>query len=149
MSVKSLDTGQQLAVVPAGDQDLGVCAGGGLQEGQRASGELMLLNKSDLIFPVRYKMQDQSFSSFFSFSFFFLVVCDFGMHGNVKCRRRVQRRKTPQFPAIRQKQRKKEIKTGRIGAIGERVSSESHPRGDNVRELALRLVEQISVGASG
>jgi len=52
VSVKCLDTGQQLAVVAAGDQDLGVRAGGGLQQGQRTGGELVLLNKSDLIFPV-------------------------------------------------------------------------------------------------
>lgn len=32
VSVKGLDTGQQLAVVAAGDQDLGVRAGGGLQQ---------------------------------------------------------------------------------------------------------------------
>lgn len=52
VSVKSLDTGQELTVVTAGDQDLGVCAGGGLQEGERAGGELVLLDESDLIFPV-------------------------------------------------------------------------------------------------
>ena len=50
VSVKGLDTGQELAVVSAGDQDLGVRAGGGLQEGQRAGGELVLLDESDLIF---------------------------------------------------------------------------------------------------
>ena len=51
VSVKGLDTGQELAVVPARDQDLGVGAGGGLQERQRAGGELVLLDESDLIFP--------------------------------------------------------------------------------------------------
>lgn len=55
MSVKSLDAGQQLAVVAAGDQDLGVCAGGGLQEGERAGGELVLLNESNLIFAVEMR----------------------------------------------------------------------------------------------
>lgn len=58
VSVKSLDTGQQLAVVSAGDQDLGVSAGGGLQERQRTGGELVLLDESDLIFSVKCKMQD-------------------------------------------------------------------------------------------
>lgn len=53
VSVKGLDAGQQLAVVPAGDQDLGVRAGGGLQKGQRAGGELMLLDQSDFVLPVR------------------------------------------------------------------------------------------------
>lgn len=52
MSVKGLDPRQELAVVAAGDQDLGVGAGGGLQEGQRARGEFVLLDLSDLIFPV-------------------------------------------------------------------------------------------------
>lgn len=50
VSVKSLDTGQQLAVVSAGNQDLGVCAGGGLEKRQGTGGELVLLNESDLIF---------------------------------------------------------------------------------------------------
>jgi hypothetical protein len=52
VSVKGLDPSQELAVVAAGDQDLGVCAGGGLQEGQRAGGEFVLLDLGDLIFPV-------------------------------------------------------------------------------------------------
>lgn len=56
VSVKSLDTGQQLAVVSAGNQNLGVCAGGGLEERQGTGGELVLLNESDLIFTV--EMQD-------------------------------------------------------------------------------------------
>jgi hypothetical protein len=36
----------------------GVSAGGGLQERQRAGGELVLLDESDLIFSVKCKMQD-------------------------------------------------------------------------------------------
>lgn len=55
MSVKGLDTGQQLAVVTAGDQHLGVCAGGGLQERERAGGELVLFDLSDLIFTVEMR----------------------------------------------------------------------------------------------
>lgn len=51
VSVKCLDTGKQLAVVTAGDQDLGVRTGGGLEEGQRSGSELVLLNESNLIFP--------------------------------------------------------------------------------------------------
>jgi hypothetical protein len=38
------------------DQNLGVRAGGGLQKRQRASGQLMLLDKSDLIFPVNARL---------------------------------------------------------------------------------------------
>jgi hypothetical protein len=56
VSVKGLDTGQELAVVSARDQNLGVRAGGGLQKRQRASGQLMLLDKSDLIFPVNARL---------------------------------------------------------------------------------------------
>lgn len=52
MAIKGLDPSQKLTVVAAGDQDLSVCAGGGLQEGERAGGELVLLDQSDLIFPV-------------------------------------------------------------------------------------------------
>lgn len=63
VSVKSLDTGQQLAVVSAGNQDLGVCAGGGLEERQGTGGELVLLNQSDLIFTV--EMQDARLVFFF------------------------------------------------------------------------------------
>lgn len=51
VSVKGLDAGQELAIVSAGDQHLGVVAAGGRQEGERTGGELVLLDKSDLIFP--------------------------------------------------------------------------------------------------
>lgn len=71
VSVKSLDTGQQLAVVSAGNQDLGVCAGGGLKDRQRTGGELVLLNESDLIFTV--EMQDARLV-FFSFPMLY-VLC--------------------------------------------------------------------------
>lgn len=67
VSVKSLDTGQQLAVVSAGNQDLGVCAGGGLEERQGTGGELVLLDESDLIFT--FGMQDARLV------FFFPVIC--------------------------------------------------------------------------
>lgn len=63
VSVKGLDAGQQLAVVSAGNQDLGVCAGGGLQERQGTGGELVLLDESDLIFSV--EMQDARLVFFF------------------------------------------------------------------------------------
>lgn len=52
VSVKSLDTGQELAVVTAGNQDLGVAAACGVEEGQRAGSELELLNLSNLILSV-------------------------------------------------------------------------------------------------
>lgn len=55
MSVKGLNTGQELAVVAAGDQDLGVCAGGGLQERERAGGELVLFDEGNLIFAVEMR----------------------------------------------------------------------------------------------
>lgn len=41
MSIEGLNAGEQLAIVPAGDQDLGVRAGGGLEDGERAGGELV------------------------------------------------------------------------------------------------------------
>ena len=47
MSIESLDTCEQLAVVAAGDQDLGVRADGGLEDRERAGGELVLLELGD------------------------------------------------------------------------------------------------------
>lgn len=55
MSVKGLNASQQLAVVTARDQDLSVCAGGGLQERERAGGELVLFDESNLIFAVEMR----------------------------------------------------------------------------------------------
>ena len=49
--VKGLDAGQQLAVRADADEDLGVGADGGLQDGQRAVAELPLLKLCDLVFP--------------------------------------------------------------------------------------------------
>ena len=56
VAIKSLDTRQQLAVVAARNQDLGVGARGGLQEREGAGAELMLFDEGDLIFTV--EMQD-------------------------------------------------------------------------------------------
>lgn len=50
VAVKGLDTGEELAVVPAGDQDLGVCARSGLEKRQRTGSELMFLNEGNLVF---------------------------------------------------------------------------------------------------
>lgn len=47
MSVEGLDTCEQLAVVAAGNQDLGVRADGSLEDGERAGGELVLLELGD------------------------------------------------------------------------------------------------------
>jgi hypothetical protein len=49
MAVEGLYTGEDLAVVPAGDQDLCARADGGLKDGEGASGELMLLDLSDFV----------------------------------------------------------------------------------------------------
>lgn len=38
MAIEGFDAGEQLAVVAAGDQDLGVGAGGRLEDGERAGG---------------------------------------------------------------------------------------------------------------
>lgn len=48
--VKSFDTGQQLAVVAAGDEYLGVGSDGRLEDGERAGGEFVLFEDGDLIF---------------------------------------------------------------------------------------------------
>lgn len=75
VSVKSLDTGQELTIVAAGDQDLSVCAGSGLQEGERAGGELVLLDESDLIFPVAMRDARLVLRCMYDFG---------GMHRNVR-----------------------------------------------------------------
>ena len=49
MTVECLDAGEDLAVVAAGNQDLCARADGGLENGQGPSGELVLLDLSDLI----------------------------------------------------------------------------------------------------
>jgi hypothetical protein len=52
MSVESLHTRQQLSVVSAGDQDLGVRPNRSLQNGERAGCELVLFELCDLILAV-------------------------------------------------------------------------------------------------
>lgn len=49
MSIECFDSGKELAVVAAGDENLGARAYGCLKDGQGASGELMLFYLSDLI----------------------------------------------------------------------------------------------------
>jgi len=53
VSIKGLDTGEDLAVVSARDQDLGARADGGLEDGEGAGGKLMLLDLRDFIFAVQ------------------------------------------------------------------------------------------------
>ena len=53
VAIEGLDSSEQLSVVAAGYQDLGVVADGSLQDGKRAGGELMLLQKSNLVLPNR------------------------------------------------------------------------------------------------
>lgn len=55
VTVERLDTGEELAVVAAGNQDLGVVAGSGLQQRQRTCGKLMLFDEGDFIFAVCVK----------------------------------------------------------------------------------------------
>lgn len=49
MAVEGLDTGEDLAVVAAGDQDLGAGTDCGLENGEGTGGELMLLDLGDFI----------------------------------------------------------------------------------------------------
>lgn len=49
MAVKSLDTGEYLAVVSARDKDLCSRADGSLEDGERTGGELMLLDLGNFI----------------------------------------------------------------------------------------------------
>ena len=49
VTVERLDTGEELAVVAAGNQDLCARADGGLQDGKRSGGELVLLDLGDLV----------------------------------------------------------------------------------------------------
>lgn len=50
MAVEGLDAGEQFAVVAAGDEDLGVVAHGGLEEGEGAVGELVGFEQGELVF---------------------------------------------------------------------------------------------------
>lgn len=52
MPVESLHARKQLAVIPTGDQDLGVGAGGGLEDGERTGCELMFFDERDFVFTV-------------------------------------------------------------------------------------------------
>jgi hypothetical protein len=48
MPIERLDSRQQLAVVAAGDQNLGVRAHGGLEDGEGTGGEFMFFELRDL-----------------------------------------------------------------------------------------------------
>jgi hypothetical protein len=50
VAVESLHASQQATVATASDQDLSVCARGGLEERERAGCELMFFDKGDLVF---------------------------------------------------------------------------------------------------
>ena len=52
MPVEGLHTREQFSVVAAGDQDLGVGADSGLEDGERAGGEFVLFEDGDLVFAV-------------------------------------------------------------------------------------------------
>ena len=49
MSIECLDSGEDLPVVSARDQDLGARADGGLEDGEGAGGELVLLDLCDFV----------------------------------------------------------------------------------------------------
>lgn len=49
MTIKGLDTSENLAVVSAGDQNLCARADSGLENGEGASGELMLFDLRDFV----------------------------------------------------------------------------------------------------
>lgn len=53
MTVKRLYAGEQLAVVAAGNEDLGARADSGLQDGERTGSELVLLDLGDFILAAR------------------------------------------------------------------------------------------------
>jgi hypothetical protein len=50
VAVEGLDAGEDLAVVSAGDQDLGARADSGLEDGEGPGGELMFLDLGDFVF---------------------------------------------------------------------------------------------------
>ena len=50
VAVEGLDTREQFAAISAGDENLGVCAGGGLEERERAGGEFVVFNEGDFVF---------------------------------------------------------------------------------------------------
>lgn len=52
MAIEGLDAGEELAVVADGDEDLGVRAHGGLEDGEGAGGEFVFFELGDFVFPV-------------------------------------------------------------------------------------------------
>jgi hypothetical protein len=52
VTVERLDSGEDFAVVSARDQHLGARADGGLEDGEGAGGELMLLDLCNFIFAI-------------------------------------------------------------------------------------------------
>jgi hypothetical protein len=52
VAVEGFDPGEQLAVVAAGNQDLGVGAGGGLEDREGAGGEFVRFEEGDFVFSV-------------------------------------------------------------------------------------------------
>jgi hypothetical protein len=53
VTVEGLDAREDFAVVAARDQDLRARANGGLEDGQRSSGKLMLLDLRDFVFSMQ------------------------------------------------------------------------------------------------
>lgn len=53
MTVECLDTGEDLSVVSAGDQDLCARADGGLEDGEGSGGELVLFNLRNFVLATR------------------------------------------------------------------------------------------------
>lgn len=64
MSVEGLDTRKELAVVAAGDQDLGVRADGRLEDGEGAGGELMFFELRDFVLAGGRALANSMFSFF-------------------------------------------------------------------------------------
>jgi hypothetical protein len=52
VAVEGFDSGEELAVVAARDQDLAVGAGCGLEDGEGACGELVGFEEGDFVFSV-------------------------------------------------------------------------------------------------
>jgi hypothetical protein len=112
-----------------------VRAGGGLQEGQRAGGELVLLDESDLIFPVECKI------SFFAPAVCTSCACVKNVMGD-SGRRKFRDAGVVDNPAdLRSGRNRGEMRLLRNRGRDVECQSRGY-----IREFALRLVEQVSVG---
>ena len=52
MAIEGLDAGEELAIIAARDEDSGVGAGGGLEDGERAGGQFVGFDERDFVLSV-------------------------------------------------------------------------------------------------